>query len=68
MTVKVNSGAGARMLDEVGVSAKFMACAEMTIDRAKAERIRQAALSLERHAARDLGRLLAAPSTDKQAT
>ena len=48
------------MLDEAGVGAKFMACAGMTIDRAKAGRIRDTALSLDHHAARELGKVLRA--------
>jgi 2-methylcitrate dehydratase PrpD len=53
--VRVNSGAGERMLDVDGVSGKFRACAAMTTPPERAERVRSVALALETHGARDLG-------------
>ncbi|MGE0766447.1 MAG: MmgE/PrpD family protein [Hyphomicrobiaceae bacterium] len=58
--VRVNSGAGERMLDVDGVSGKFRACAAMTTPADKAERVRAVALALEQHSARDLGEALRA--------
>ncbi|MBN8911398.1 MAG: MmgE/PrpD family protein, partial [Rhizobiales bacterium] len=58
--VRVNSGAGERALDAAGVSQKFNACAMMSIDEARAARVREVALSLEQHSARDLGAALRA--------
>ncbi len=58
--VRVNSGAGERALDAAGVSQKFNACALMSIDEARAARVREVALSLEQHSARDLGAALRA--------
>ena len=56
---RVNSGAGERMLDEAGVSAKFMASAEMSIPKARAVRIREVVLALDKASSRDLGAALA---------
>ena len=56
--VPINSGAGERMLDEAGVSAKFLACAAMAIRGEQAERIRQIVLNLDGHAAADFGAAL----------
>ncbi len=56
--VRVNSGAGERALDEVGVSAKFMASAGMTVAPEQAARIRDAVLDLETISAADLAALL----------
>ncbi|MBS0242045.1 MAG: MmgE/PrpD family protein [Proteobacteria bacterium] len=58
--VRVNSGAGERMLDVDGVSLKFRACAAMAMDKAKAERVREIVLGLERAEAKELGAALAA--------
>lgn len=56
--VRVNSGAGERLLGADAVTAKFLACAEMAIDRAKAERIRDLVLALEDHGAAEIGAAL----------
>ncbi|MFT3966273.1 MAG: MmgE/PrpD family protein [Sphingobium sp.] len=45
--VRVNSGAGERAMTPEAVAAKFMASASMTVGTDQAERIRDAALSLE---------------------
>lgn len=58
--VRVNSGAGERMLDVDGVSAKFLACAQMSISAEKAEKIRQLVLALDEHPASALGAALSA--------
>lgn len=56
---KINRGAGERALTGDEIAAKFMENAELAISRSRAERIRDAVLDIERHSARDLGRLLA---------
>lgn len=58
--VPVNSGAGERMLDADGVSAKFGACAAMAIAADRAGQVRRVALSLEDHPAAALGEALRA--------
>jgi 2-methylcitrate dehydratase PrpD len=58
--VRVNSGAGERMLDVDGVGAKFLACAQMSISAEKAEKIRQLVLALDEHPAGALGAALSA--------
>jgi 2-methylcitrate dehydratase PrpD len=58
--VPVNSGAGDRMLDESGVSAKFRACAKMSIDDEQAEHIREAVLALGNLPVSSLGDVLRA--------
>jgi len=58
--VPVNSGAGDKMLDETGVSAKFRACAKMSIDDDQAERIREAVLALGNLPVSSLGDVLRA--------
>lgn len=58
--VRVNSGAGERALDVDGVSAKFMACAALSISDAAAARVRNVVLSLEQHPAAALGAALRA--------
>jgi 2-methylcitrate dehydratase PrpD len=45
--VPVNNGSGERALDADGIAEKFFASAELTVARAKAERIRDAILALE---------------------
>jgi 2-methylcitrate dehydratase PrpD len=52
--VRVNSGAGERMLTPDQVIAKFMAHATMTAPKAQAERVCETVLDLERRSARDL--------------
>ena len=56
--VRVNSGAGERALDTDGMSRKFLASATLVISRDKAERIRDAVLTLENHTAVHLASLL----------
>jgi len=56
--VPVNSGAGERALDVVGVSKKFRACAAMTTGSEMAERVRAVTLGLEQHSVRELGKAL----------
>jgi 2-methylcitrate dehydratase PrpD len=56
---KVNRGAGDRALTGDEIAAKFLQNAELVIARDQAERIRDFVLDLERHDARELGRLLA---------
>lgn len=46
--VRVNSGAGERMLDLAGVEKKFFASASMAVSRDQAERVRDAVLDLDR--------------------
>jgi len=58
--VRVNSGAGERMLDVDGVSGKYRACAAMTTPSERAERVRALTLALERSSARELGDALRA--------
>ena len=48
------------MLDETGVSAKFRACAKMSIDDDQAERIREAVLGLGNLPVSSLGDVLRA--------
>ncbi|MDT7951588.1 MAG: MmgE/PrpD family protein [Acetobacteraceae bacterium] len=60
--VAVNSGAGARALDENAVVAKFAASASLVLPRDQIERIRDAVLTLERGSARELAGLLRAGS------
>lgn len=52
--VRVNSGAGARAMSADQVRAKFMASASLAIAPGKAERIADAALSLDRSSVREL--------------
>jgi 2-methylcitrate dehydratase PrpD len=61
--VRVNSGAGERMLDTSGVSDKFRACAAMWMREEQIEAIRDVVLSLEERDAADLGNALAAAAT-----
>jgi 2-methylcitrate dehydratase PrpD len=56
--VPVNSGAGARAMDEGQVVAKFMASASLAIEAARAESIAEAVLDLENRPARALAELL----------
>ena len=56
---KVNRGAGDRALTGDEISEKFLQNAELVVARDYAERIRDFVLDLERHDARELGRLLA---------
>jgi 2-methylcitrate dehydratase PrpD len=56
--VPINSGAGERMLDEAGVSAKFRASAKMSIAEDHAEKIREAVLNLDQLPVSDLGNAL----------
>ncbi len=56
---KVNRGAGDRALSAEDIAAKFMDNAELVLTRAKAERIRDFVLELERHSAPELGALIA---------
>lgn len=56
---KINRGAGERALTGDEIAAKFTENAELVISRGRAERIRDAVLNIERHSARELGRLLA---------
>ncbi|MDP6707987.1 MAG: MmgE/PrpD family protein [Alphaproteobacteria bacterium] len=58
--IRVNSGAGERLLDSNGVAAKFLACAETQIGADSAERICDLVLTLERHESAALGAALAA--------
>ena len=58
--VRVNSGAGERAMSAAQVTAKFMASASLAIDEAKAERIAEAVLDLEKVSARELMALLRA--------
>lgn len=55
---RVNRGAGARALTAEEIVEKFTDNAELVISRAKAGRIRDFVLELERHDARGLGKLL----------
>ena len=55
---KINRGAGERALSGEDIAAKFMDNAECVVPRAKAERIRDFVLELERHDARELAALL----------
>ena len=59
--VRVNSGAGARALDEAAVSKKFFGSAALTVPRDQAERIRDAVLTLESHPVSHLAALLRSP-------
>lgn len=56
--VRVNSGAGARAMDEAQVRAKFMASASLAIDAARAAAIAEAVLGLEHINVRALAALL----------
>ena len=56
---KINRGAGERALTAADITEKFMDNAELVLSRAKAERIRDFVLELERHSARELGALVA---------
>jgi len=56
--VPINSGAGARMLNEADVSAKFFDNAGMAIPRDRAERIRDITLRLDRHKLSELLQVL----------
>jgi hypothetical protein len=56
--VRVNSGAGARAMDEAAVVAKFMASASLAIARSRAEAIRDVVLDLENRSVADLAALL----------
>lgn len=56
---KINRGAGDRALTGEEIVAKFMENAELVISRPRAEHIRDFVLELEKHSARELGRLLA---------
>ncbi|ONG54814.1 2-methylcitrate dehydratase [Pseudoroseomonas deserti] len=56
---RVNSGAGARRLDEAGASAKFLGAAGMVLEAAAAQRACEAVLSLEARPVRQTMRLLA---------
>ncbi|WP_430396366.1 MmgE/PrpD family protein [Ferrovibrio sp.] len=56
--VRVNSGAGERMLQQQDVVAKFMASASLTVPRDKAERISDAVLRLETISVEELMRIL----------
>lgn len=56
---KINRGAGERALTGDEIAAKFMENAGLVISRSRAETIRDFVLDLDRHSARELGRLLA---------
>jgi 2-methylcitrate dehydratase PrpD len=56
---RINRGAGERALTGEEIAAKFLQNAELVIARNHAGRIRDFILDLERHDARELGRLLA---------
>jgi 2-methylcitrate dehydratase PrpD len=56
---KINRGAGARALSADDIIAKFMDNAGLVVTRAKAERIRDLVLELDRHDVADLAAVLA---------
>jgi 2-methylcitrate dehydratase PrpD len=56
--VRVNSGAGARAMDEAAVVAKFMASASLAIATSRAEAIQDVVLDLENRSVADLAALL----------
>ena len=56
---KINRGAGERALSAEDISEKFFDNATLVVSKPKAERIRDAVLAMDRHSARDLGRVLA---------
>jgi 2-methylcitrate dehydratase PrpD len=60
--IRVNSGAGDRAMETEAVVAKFLASATMSISAARAERIRDAVLTLEEVPAADLAALLRSPA------
>jgi 2-methylcitrate dehydratase PrpD len=55
---KINRGAGERALSAEDIATKFIDNAELVMPRAKAERIRDFVLDLERHDARELAALI----------
>jgi hypothetical protein len=55
---KINRGAGARALSAEDIAAKFMDNAGLVLTRAKAERIRDLVLELDRHDAARLAGVL----------
>ena len=59
--VRVNSGAGERMLMRDGVVAKFMASASLAIGQEQAAKICEAVLDVENRSARELARSLRLP-------
>ena len=59
--VRVNSGAGERAMDADAVAAKFHETATLAVSPARAGRIRDAVLDLERIGAADLAGLLRSP-------
>ena len=61
--VRVNSGAGERMMDVAAVSAKFHANADPVLGAAQSNRLRDAVLGLESHSAADIAAAIGADKT-----